>query len=86
MNAELIKNIEIIVRGPTGCGKSEVLEVIYNALLDFYNNSKPDFKIAGKDPRGGIEDAKITGQTARKRDIIFFLKEENISGQLKIHK
>lgn len=77
--------IEITVSGRTGCGKSEVLEVIRNALHDFYEDrSSTRIKIAGKNPIGAIEEAKTTGQTAKSKETVFVLYEHNMSGNINI--
>ena len=51
--------IEVTVRGNVGCGKSEALEVIANALNEFYRNGSK-VKVAGKVCKGAIEEAKFT--------------------------
>ena len=62
------KLIEITVSARTGEGKSEVLEVIRNALDEFYcDKSSTRIRIAGKNPKGAIEEAKHTGQTAKRK-------------------
>jgi len=73
--------IEITVSGRTGSGKSEVLEVVRNALIDFYGEDK----IAGKNPKGAIDEAKVTRQTAKSERTILALYEQNVTGQIKIH-
>ena len=52
--------IEVTVRGGVGCGKSEVLEVIANALNEFYRNGE-SVKVAGESCKGAIEEAETTG-------------------------
>lgn len=77
--------IEITVSGRTGCGKSEVLEVISNALSDFYcDKSSSRIRIAGKNPKGAIDEAKHTNQTAKGKKTIFVLHEQNISGKIEV--
>lgn len=66
--------IEVEVRGSCGIGKSEVLEVISNALRDFYENGSRTV-IAGDLCEGAIDDAKTTKQTAKHKDTIIVLKE-----------
>lgn len=78
--------IEITISGRTGCGKSEVLEVIKNALSEFYGDpSSTRINVAGKNPTGSIDEAKTTGQTARGKNTVFVLFEENLSGNVKTH-
>jgi len=67
--------IEVTVRGDVGCGKSEALEVIANALNDFYQNGSR-VKVAGKVCKGAIEEAKHTGQTAKGKNTVFVLYEK----------
>ena len=64
--------IEVTVRGGAGCGKSEVLEVIANALNEFYR----DGSSAGKLCKGAIAEAKITGQSAKRKSTVFVLYEK----------
>lgn len=68
--------IEITVRGSCGTGKSEVAEVIANALNDFYNPGNNMVKVSGDTCVGAIEEAKTTGQTAKRKETIFVLREE----------
>jgi len=70
--------IEVTVRGQTGCGKSEVLEVIKNALAAFYAYPATISRIAGEIPDGAIDEATTTGQTAKRRNTVFVLYEENV--------
>jgi predicted ATP-binding protein involved in virulence len=78
--------IEITVSGRTGEGKSEVLEVITNALRDFYNiHEGSRIKIAGKNVKGAINEARVTNQTANKKETVFVLYEQNVSGDVKIY-
>lgn len=74
--------IEITVSGKTGSGKSEVLEVISNALFSHYGVS---VNITGSTCRGAIYEAKETGQTAKSKNTVFVLFEQNVSGQLTTH-
>lgn len=67
--------IEITVTGSTGSGKSEVCEVIANALREYYKTSKETINVAGDVNVGAIKDAKTTGQTAK--SAIFVLREQN---------
>jgi predicted ATPase len=73
------KVIEVTVTGETGTGKSEVLEVIANALNAFYGRGSSRIKVAGKVCPGAIDEAKHTNQTAKDRDTVFVLREENIA-------
>ena len=75
--------IEIIVSGKTGSGKSEVLEVISTALFSHYGI---DVNITGSTCFGAIDEAKATGQSAKSKNTVFVLFEQNISGQLTVHK
>ena len=76
------KLIEITVSGRTGNGKSEVLEVINNALRDHYGRSA---NITGAVCVGAIAEAAKTGQTAKHRNTIFVLYEQNVTGEIKVH-
>lgn len=67
--------IEVTVRGNVGCGKSEVLEVIANALNEFYRNGSK-VKVAGKVCKGAIEEAKFTKQSAKFKPTVFVLYEK----------
>jgi len=67
--------IEVTVRGGVGCGKSEALEVIANALNEFYRNGS-SVKIAGQCCTGAIEDAEVTGQSAKRSPTVFVLYEK----------
>ena len=67
--------IEVTVRGEVGCGKSEVLEVIANALNEFYRNGSK-VKVAGKVCEGAIEQAKFTKQSAKFVPTVFVLYEK----------
>ena len=67
--------IEVEVRGSCGIGKSEALEVIAKALNDFYRAGSSTV-VAGKLCDGAISDAKITGQTAKNKNTVFFLSEK----------
>ena len=68
--------IEITVSGKCGSGKSEVLEVIKNALDRELGCPRDRIKIAGFDPTGAIEEAKFTGQTSKREKTVFVLYEE----------
>ena len=71
--------IEITVSGRTGCGKSEVLEVIRNAIDDFYcDKSSTRVRIAGKNPKGAIDEAIHTRQTAKGKNTVFVLYEQSM--------
>jgi len=67
--------IEVTVRGGVGCGKSEVLEVIANALNEFYRNGE-SVKVAGESCKGAIEEAETTGQSAKRSPTVFVLYEK----------
>jgi len=67
--------VEVTVRGGVGCGKSEVLEVIANALNEFYRNES-SVKIAGQCCIGAIADAETTGQSAKRSPTVFVLYEK----------
>lgn len=67
--------IEITVRGGIGRGKSEVLEIISNALKDFY----PEGFVVGETCEGAIEEAKTTRQTAKGSSTVFMLYERTPS-------
>jgi len=67
--------IEVTVRGGVGCGKSEALEVIANALNEFYRNGS-SVKIAGQCCTGAIADAETTGQSAKRSPTVFVLYEK----------
>jgi len=67
--------IEVTVRGGVGSGKSEALEVIANALNDFYRNGSR-VKVAGKVCKGAIDEAKHTRQTAKSKNTVFVLYEK----------
>jgi ABC-type glutathione transport system ATPase component len=69
--------IEITVSGKVGCGKSEVLEVIRNALDEHLGYPRTHIKIAGVNPVGGIEEARHTRQTTRNEKTVFVLREED---------
>lgn len=71
------KVIEVTVSGETGTGKSEVLEVIANALRDYYRSGER-VKVAGKVCPGAIEEAKHTGQSANDKNTVFVLQERNV--------
>jgi len=71
------KVIEVTVCGETGTGKSEVLEVIADALNAFYRNGS-SVKVCGKVSKGAIDEAKFTRQTAKNKDTIFVLREANV--------
>lgn len=73
--------IEITVSGRTGCGKSEVLEVIANALRAHYGINT---NITGKTSDGAIKDAETTGQTAKSSKTVFALYEQNVTGEIKV--
>ena len=75
--------IEITVSGRTGCGKSEVLEVINKALFAHYGRR---VNITGSTCTGAINEAKDTGQTAKGKNTVFVLFEQNVSGELISHK
>lgn len=72
------KVITITVAGETGSGKSEVLEVIAEALRNFYQETPEKILVAGKVSRGAISQAAATGQTANKKGVLFFLREDNV--------
>lgn len=74
--------IEITVSGQTGAGKSEVVEVIANAIYDFYGCKA---NVTGVDCKASIEEAKETNQTAKKKNTVFVLYEQNVSGVLDVH-
>ena len=67
--------IEVTVRGGVGCGKSEVLEVIANALNEFYRKGAT-VKVAGKSCTGAIGEAETTGQSAKRSPTVFVLYEK----------
>lgn len=67
--------IEVTVRGEVGCGKSEALEVIANALREFYHRGSK-VVVAGKVCEGAIEEAKFTKQSARFKPAVFVLYEK----------
>jgi len=67
--------IEITVRGGVGCGKSEALEVIANALREFYFDGT-SVKVAGETCTGAIDQARHTGQSAKKHKTTFVLYEK----------
>jgi len=67
--------VEVTVRGGVGCGKSEVLEVIANALNEFYRKGS-SVKIAGQRCTGAIEEAEVTGQSAKRSPTVFVLYEK----------
>ena len=73
--------IEVTVSGRTGSGKSEVLEVISSALAAYYKTKN----ITGKVCEGAIDEARHTNQTAKKKETVFVLFEQNISGEVKAH-
>lgn len=77
--------IEITVTGRTGSGKSEVLEVLKKALDEFYGYPRTHTRIAGVNPDGAIDEAKTTGQSARGKDTVFVLREQNVSGTVTVH-
>jgi len=77
--------IEITVSGRTGSGKSEVLEVIKNALEKELGFPATHIKIAGFDPTGAIKESKTTGQSANTGNTVFVLYEQNVSGEIKTH-
>lgn len=72
------ETIEITVTGKTSSGKSEVLEVIANALNEFYRNGEREI-VTGRTCKGAIEKAKVTKQTAKHGRVTFILNEENFS-------
>ena len=74
--------IEVTVSGRTGCGKSEVVEVINQALRNHYGIRA---KITGDIDTEAIEEAKHTGQTAKKKNTVFVLFEQNVTGEIKVH-
>ena len=67
--------IEVTVRGGVGCGKSEVLEVIANALNEFYRNGS-SVKVAVEACKGAIVEAEETGQSAKRSPTVFVLYEK----------
>jgi ABC-type nitrate/sulfonate/bicarbonate transport system ATPase subunit len=67
--------IEVTVRGGVGCGKSEALEVIANALNEFYRKGS-EVQIAGESCKGAIEEAETTGQSAKRSPTVFVLYEK----------
>ena len=77
--------IEVTVGGRTGSGKSEVLEVVKRALADFYGYPATHIRIAGINPDGAIAEAAHTGQTAKGKDTVFVLREQNVTGDIKVH-
>jgi energy-coupling factor transporter ATP-binding protein EcfA2 len=74
--------IEVTVSGRTGSGKSEVLEVINNALREYYGHNA---NITGETCLGAVADAKTTGQTANKKSTVFVLREQNVTGEIRVH-
>lgn len=74
--------IEITVSGRTGCGKSEVLEVISTALREHYGYRA---NITGATNTGAVDEANHTGQTARKKGTVFALFEQNVTGEIELH-
>lgn len=76
--------IEITVSGKCGGGKSEVLEVIKNALQSELGYPHNRIKIAGYDPAGAIKEAKTTGQTTRREGTVFVLYEETDNSCMKV--
>lgn len=72
------KVIEIEVAGAVGSGKSEVLQVIKNALVAHYG---PHTQVASYDlssePGDVLATAKRTGQCCRQSDTVFILSETN---------
>lgn len=74
--------IEITVSGRTGCGKSEVLEVINNALKTYYGHQA---NVTGNTCKGAIGESAHTGQTARGGNTVFVLYEQNVCGPIKVH-
>lgn len=75
------KIIEIKVTGATGTGKTEVVQVIENALKDFYG---PHTQVVSYDlslekasaPKGDVlGEAKATGQCCKQQDTVFILSE-----------
>lgn len=77
--------IEITVSGRTGSGKSQVLEVIKNALEKELGYPATHVKVAGVNPSGAIDEAKTTGQSANNKNTVFVLYEQNVSGEIKTH-
>jgi nucleoside-triphosphatase THEP1 len=76
------KLIEITVSGRTGTGKSEVLELIANALTEF----DPAINITGHVCTGAAEEAQTTKQTIKHQNkIVVVLYEQNVSGEIKLH-
>nr|BDD48052.1 hypothetical protein 6 [Pseudomonadaceae bacterium] len=71
--------IEITVSGKVGCGKSEVLEVIKNALEKELGYPRTQIKVAGFDPTGAIEEAKHTRQTTKTENTVFVLYEDDMA-------
>lgn len=74
--------IEVTVSGRTGSGKSEVLEVISNALRDHYGRS---VNITGKTCEGAIKESMTTRQTAKRSNVVFVLYEQNVTGEVVLH-
>jgi nucleoside-triphosphatase THEP1 len=74
--------IEITVSGRTGSGKSEVLEVINNALREHYGIRA---NITGETNLGAIDEANTTGQTANKKKTVFVLIEQNVAGDIRVY-
>lgn len=74
--------IEVTVSGRTGSGKSEVLEVINNALREYYGHNA---NITGETCLGAVADAKTTGQTAKGKNTVFVLREQNVTGEIRVH-
>lgn len=77
--------IEITVSGRTGSGKSEVINVIRNALFDFYGRGEGRIRVAGVNEVDAIQEAKTTGQTAKRDNTVFVLYEQNVTGEIKVH-
>lgn len=76
------KLIEILVSAETGSGKSEVMEVIENALRDFYglNVQIASYDMQLERNSSGtslIKNAKTTGQTVNIKNSVFVLREHN---------
>ncbi len=74
--------IEITVSGRTGCGKSEVLQVIWEALRREYG---PESNITGAVNLDAKREARETGQTANKKKTVFVLFEQNVTGEIVVY-
>lgn len=80
-------NITVEVKGGTGCGKTEVCELIHNALTAYYGQNvaivAPDLdKERAMAHIGILDDAKFTGQSCFLKDTTITLVETNIAGKV----